>query len=370
MLAFLGFKVTGGTYGGPTDEALAAAEADGNISDGDIATTTASDASFNEKSAPFVHKVLYDGISITNGNYRIGDSSFAGTGTINRAPITAKANDALVKVGEAMPKFSGTMFGFVSKTDADRYNGLATWGPEAGVSTGEAGTNPVYGWYRNLKSGVNLGKNYVLEYQQPGTFTVEAEMAGDMIGYLDKPVVPDNKVYQNVSKDENKSHTHEPKAAIQYGNTGTGIVADRDEGGSSGTIAIELAEVVNLLGGEVASDGTMSLANQERKSSLSVGSTSEGFLSVGNGDNEASGQTDLFSEGEIAIENKDGEIGLENEENLWQGQAELAMAEGSILSDGQIVNEEDEKDKDKKKKTLEEKTVHEASATITYGDVA
>ena len=370
MLAFLGFKVTGGTYGGPTDEALAAAEADGNISDGDIATTTASDASFNEKSAPFVHKVTYDGISITNGNYRIGDSSFAGTGTINRAPITAKANDALVKVGEAMPKFSGTMFGFVSKTDADYYNGFATWGPEAGVSTGEAGTNPVYGWYRNLKSGVNMGKNYVLEYQQPGTFTVETEMTGDVIGYVDKPVVPDNKVYQSVSKDENKSHNHEPKAAIQYGNTGTGIVADRDEGGSSGTIAIELAEVVNLLGGEVASDGTMSLANQERKSSLSVGSTSEGFLSVGNGDNEASGQTDLFSEGEIAIENKDGEIGLENEENLWQGQAELAMAEGSILSDGQIVNEEDEKDKDKKKKTLEEKNEHEASATITYGDVA
>lgn len=398
----LGLTVENGTYAGPTQEALARAiglDPDDPDYQTDLAdqdnqdamtemanATDDADAAFDEKSDPFKHEVHFSGISITNGNYKLagvdtdGKVDYYGTGIINRAPITAKGNDVAVKVGENMPEFSGKMSGFASQVDYDYYNGLATWGPEVGVSTGKAGTNPVYGWYRNLKSGVNLGKNYVLEYQQPGAFKVEAVPVvstvpetvskGDVIGYLDKPVVPDNKVYQSVSKDENKSHTHEPKAAIQYGNTGTGIVADRDEGGSSGTIAIELAEVVNLLGGEVASDGTMSLANQERKSSLSVGSTSEGFLSVGNGDNEASGQTDLFSEGEIAIENKDGEIGLENEENLWQGQAELAMAEGSILSDGRIVDEEDEKDKDEKKKLLEEKAEHESSAAITYGDVA
>ncbi len=424
-------KVTAtGTYEGAADGVKAEAKnQDDSITDEDLAETRAQDAAFNATSDPnlYVHTVKYDSVAIANNNYELVDvvddtNPYEGTGIINRAKVKAISSSATITEGEAMPSFSGDFDGFLAvdaipiyeedgvtpKLDEDNnpitiplseyYNNPDSfrWGPETNVTNKSVGTNPVYGWYRkdtadghgwSRETGFNFDRNYTLAEQVVGSFVVKAAPKPVPVipepekpavlpfeevdtGYVDKPVVPDNKVYQSVSKDENKSHNHEPKAAIQYGNTGTGIVADRDEGGSSGTIAIELAEVVNLLGGEVASDGTMSLANQERKSSLSVGSTSEGFLSVGNGDNEASGQTDLFSEGEIAIENKDGEIGLENEENLWQGQAELAMAEGSILSDGQIVNEEDEKDKDKKKKTLEEKNEHEASATITYGDVA
>lgn len=378
---------------------------------------------------------------------------------------------------------------------AEYYKRMFTWGPDSNVTSSSAGTHSVYGWYSktetvdgeavtNYYKESNLGKNYVLA-QAPGELVIERVYSGGGggtvtptpnpdptptpdptpepsptptpdpeptptptpepeeetvivptadVGYVEQPTVPDSNVYQNVSKDESNTTSHDAAAAIQYGENTTAISSEKGETSSSGTIAIEVADVVNLVGSDVASDGTMSLTNTAGTSALSVDSTEEGYLSVGTA--ESLGEDGLGTEegslslaadaedgadgteGSISIENDDeteGTIGLETEdgtsliddneegasrassgrtarmslsnadessessessENSENEESQAGTAgEEEELSDyglqSQMVQDEEDEDKEDEDKDEEEETEEkEGEAAITYGDVA
>lgn len=360
---------------------------------------------------------------------------------------------------------------------ADYYAGKFTWGPESGITNLSEGTNPIYGWYRKTemvdgksvetfyKDG-NLSKNYVLA-QNPGELVIEKAPSGSSgggstttpktplvtvpksasstvstptptpastpvqvvtvdMGYVEKPVVPDSNVYQNVSKDVSQTNNYEASAAIQYGDTGTGIVSDSNDGNSSGTIAIELADVVNLLGGDVASDGVMSLTNTDSGSKLSVESTESGYLSVGNTSSEGSigieteggilSTENSNKEGTIGLETEEGNLSVETEEKMGsigletedgtlldstketeltsgaieedksgtdregsisikssskEGEAEITAGVDKLTSDDSMQKTDKDKDnEDDEEEDAEESESKEGEAAITYGDVA
>ena len=210
------------------------------------------------------------------------------------------------------------------------------------------------------------------------------------IGYVEPPVTPDSAVYQRVSKDESNANNHEAAAAIQYGNNTTAVSSENGETSSSGTIAIEVAEVVNLLGGDVASDGSrMELSNADAGNTLAVESTEEGYLKVGDGTSESS----------IGIETEDGTLMAStgrsygsagygsgasssgrNSQNTGNSRREGGSAEGdgtlsfdnvdwltnAVLQQDEKKNKEDEENKEKS----EEGDGRKAEAAITYNDVA
>ena len=227
--------------------------------------------------------------------------------------------------------------------------------------------------------------------------------------------MPDSNVYQNVSKDESNTTSHDAAAAIQYGENITAISSEKGETSSSGTIAIEVADVVNLVGSDVASDGTMSLTNTAGTSALSVDSTEEGYLSVGTA--ESLGEDGLGTEegslslaadaedgadgteGSISIENDDeteGTIGLETEDgnsliddneegasrassgrtarmslsNADESSESSESSENSENEESQAGTAEDEDKEDEDKDEEEETEEKEGEAAITYGDVA
>ena len=180
---------------------------------------------------------------------------------------------------------------------------------------------------------------------------------------MEKPVVADSSVYQNVSKDTSKSANPEAQAAIQYGKKGAGIAAGNDDSGRS-TIAIELAEVVNLLGGDVASDGSMSLTNTDSGRKLSVGSTEEGYLSVGAERKE--GSIGIETEGENILEEmatKEGSIGIESEEA--QAEVRTEDKEGQI----ELETEEEMLDAEGKESSISLRSEgRDGESEITYSD--
>ena len=366
------------------------------------------------------------------------------------------------------------------------------WGPNASVTNLSVGGHDVYGWYRvrrtelaynedgtpkvddngnqiynyywDLYKEANIDKNYTLT-QDPGTFKVNPFYGGGGsstpvsepepiptttpvseptaapasepatvapvvdLSYVDKPVTPDSNVYQNISKDSVDVSGHEADATIQYGSTGAGIATDNS---SEGTIAIEVSEVVNLLGGDVASDGTVSLSNTDGTSEFTVGSTEEGYLSVGTNSKDGSigiesedgslYQGTAGKEGSIGIEtedglsvesaDKEGSIGIETEDGLLvesadkEGSISLETEDGTLLAsdDGDDTSDEnirstrkssiglksdendivsgddrlaplekdekDEKDEDEDKEDEEATEGKEGQAAITYSDVA
>lgn len=301
----------------------------------------------------------------------------------------------------------GTLDDYWNEFYKDKFH----WGPTDSVTNKRVGTHDVYGWYRKnypkldqttgdqlvdedtgeplysyyqLNTTDNLGKNYVLrnyvddtktvlgDGQDPGKFTVrKAYVPGPIptpapapsapesapepvvitdIGYVEKPTVPDDKVYQSVSKDESPNHNHESSIAVQYGENGVGAVDDEGSNSTSGTIAIEMAEVVNLVGGDVASDGEISIITGDNGGSLSVDSTEEGYLSVGAADAE-------------------GRIGVENTSDGWDGEAVIALDDSRPVQLDNLHddnNENDEEDEAERKG----KTSRKSEAAITYGDVA
>ena len=90
-------------------------------------------------------------------------------------------------------------------------------------------------------------------------------------------------------------------------------MSNSDKSGN-GAITIESTDVVNLLGGDVASDGTMSLNNTDSGIGLSTDPAAEGYLPVGNAN----------SEGSIGLETRESDeesVGLEGQEdaaaNAW-----------------------------------------------------
>lgn len=449
---FLGLTVGKATYGAPTQAAIDEAQAENapknkKATADEIAEANPWDAAFNRTADPFQHQVAYSGIAITNGNYELADDEFDGTGTINRAVVTAHPKSATIKAGEAMPSFKGTLDGFMDGetmpktfyTTVENEDGTKTttsetrqvplseyyndpefiyWGPEDGVTNRTEGTNPVYGWYLRKELGedkdgnevvsyykekeANLDKNYTLvQAEEPSTLVVEpAPRSGGgggsgsivsppvrestpvyitpsvptpaapqpqpvlEVGYVEKPVVADSSVYQNVSKDTSNSANNEAQAAIQYGKKGAGIAAGNDDSGKSSTIAIELAEVVNLLGGDVASDGSMSLTNTDSGRKLSVGSTEEGYLSVGAERKE--GSIGIETEGENILEEmaaKEGSIGIESEEA--QAEVRTEDKEGQI----ELETEEEMLDAEGKKSSISLRSEgRDGESEITYSD--
>ena len=213
------------------------------------------------------------------------------------------------------------------------------------------------------------------------------------IGYVEPPIIPDSAVYKHVSKDESGANNHEATAAIQYGNNTMAVSSENGETSSSGTIAIEVAEVVNLMGGDVASDGSrMDLTNTDAGSTLSVQSTEEGYLSVGNAE----------SEGSIGIENEDGTFfastgrssssrkgyssgtssesrnslnasTAKSEGDSAESDETLGLASVDWLTSNIVQQEEDKKKKkedEEDKDKSEEGDGRESKAAITYNDVA
>ncbi|SEH24197.1 filamentous hemagglutinin N-terminal domain-containing protein [Selenomonas sp. KH1T6] len=481
---FLGLTVKRGTYGAPTDAAKSKALKGGKATEAEIAAAENQDSAFNRTADPFQHQVSYSGIAITNGNYEI-DEEFDGTGTINRAIVTAKAGSATITAGDDMPVFTGTLEGFVAGepdvtytvtetvTDADGntttvekevmvpydeyYKERIYWGPDANVRNYSVGEHSVYGWYRReevatdqdgnkvynyyLEKDTNLDKNYTLA-QEPGIFTVKPSSGGGGgsstpapvapapepviskpvtvtetvnpepvvepvildIGYVDRPIVADGSVYKNVSKDTSNVNNYEANASIQYGSSGTGT-----DSSENGTIAIDRAEVVNLLGGDVASDGTMSIANTGSSQELSVESTEEGYLSVGtNGKDGSIGieiedeKTDFEGTIGIEMEEKEGTIGLETEDGTLldtsfeeglayeedggtsagnrssrislksgskDGEAEIVADDGSKVQLDNLHQDDEEKE-DEEEEESEENEDREGKAAIAYSDVA
>ena len=174
-------------------------------------------------------------------------------------------------------------------------------------------------------------------------------------------------------------------------------MADNGDSSSSGTIAIELVEVVNLLRGDVASDGTMSLTNTDKAKELTVESTESGYLSVGS--NGAEGSIGLETRDDLSFDavsgfetgsgsedklggfesaagsddmttaSKEGSIALENEGDTWTGEVEISSSDDRLEPlEGQTKDEEDKDDK--KKDSSDGGENKEGEAAIAYDDVA
>ena len=118
---------------------------------------------------------------------------------------------------------------------------------------------------------------------------------------------------------------------------------------STGSISIEVAEVVNLLGDDVASDGTVSLTNTEKAQELSVESTEEGYLSVGTA-------------------GKKSRIGIETETASDEAKI-LPGYDSQVQFDNLHQGDEEDENKDDEEEEKEENE-RESEAAITYNDVA
>ena len=294
------------------------------------------------------HVVTYN-LGLTNNNYQLDRTTVDGQGKISRRTLAVTSTPVSVNVGEAMPRFTGTVTGFVTGEQdnySDFLNGIS-YKADAGVTTNTPGKYAVYGWY-NGKTVGNLGLNYMFT-QAPANataFTVNYVDTGR--NNPDTKITPTHNVYQQISKDKGSGFGDNAAAALEYVNK-NGQVIGRE----------------NIDSGEIH-DGSVSLGNADDMTSQD---TSLANIGIVGGDIVNVDGADAANMANIEVTDNGTTVNLEIT-SLSSGESGDKQAVAEITSvpaatdnssaqiqnlDGrqEIVEQLENKDKDEEKKESE-----------------
>lgn len=276
------------------------------------------------------HKVTYT-LNLSNPNYKLAADTITGTGTISRKGLNIVATPVSINSGEAMPKFSGTVGGFVAG-DMGLASGF-TFDTLSSVTNSSVGDNPVYGWYRNQISG-NFGLNYTFDQAAENAVAFTVQPSNMLRDNPDTRITPHSNVYQQISSDMSSGFGDNGAAAIEYMDKSGNVIAREniDSGEIHGagrdgqinisgpdydstklaTIGIAGGDIVNMDGADaagtanIAVDGDGSVVNLEVLSLNSDNSNAAIQIVDENGK--------ILEENEDKVEKqkKDGEIAIES----------------------------------------------------------
>lgn len=244
------------------------------------------------------HTVTYT-YTLQNPNYQLDATgrmagTASGQGVIRRRDVTVTADPVSISMGKALPAFTGSTTGFVSKDGAVQtsFESRLQFRPEDGVVVPTVGTYGVYGWYRTQEEQEvtvpavldqdgktvltpahtekqlvdvwhregNLGLNYYFQ-QDPGNDTAltVTRPTADWPRSLEealvpaKQYVPDGNAYHRVSYDTYQETNRTPTAGIEYAAGGLNVGAAGAAAGKAAAAALEGGrEVVNLGGTRAA----------------------------------------------------------------------------------------------------------------------
>lgn len=168
------------------------------------------------------HNVSYT-LHLDNDNYQLDKTSADGKGTIRRKGLDIVAEPQKINVGEAIPTFTGSVTGLVTKDSglADAFTFAAK--DETELTNENPGQYGVYGWYKGKSAG-NLGQNYTFS-QNPANeeaFTVVMVDPGREYHDTVNPKSqfrPDQTAYQQSSMDDVSTFNEIAKAALEYRDT-------------------------------------------------------------------------------------------------------------------------------------------------------
>lgn len=244
------------------------------------------------------HTVTYT-YTLQNPNYQLDATgrmagTASGQGVIRRRDVTVTADPVSISMGKALPAFTGSTTGFVSKDGAVQtsFESRLQFRPEDGVVAPTVGTYGVYGWYRTQEEQEvtvpavldqdgktvltpahtekqlvdvwhregNLGLNYYFQ-QDPGNDTAltVTRPTADWPRSLEealvpaKQYVPDGNAYHRVSYDTYQETNRTPTVGIEYAAGGLNVGAAGAAAGKAAAAALEGGrEVVNLGGTRAA----------------------------------------------------------------------------------------------------------------------
>ncbi len=366
----------------------------GTYYSGDQATAQASDSVTDDRSK---RTVKYTGLTVNDANYQIGNGTtyqyldtdengneitkdgnvadgIAGTGYINRATLTATADQQRVPTGTDTTSlsYSGSVTGWVNEAD-QQYPFV--WHPEGEVSTDAAGKYAVYGWYRNEGSSAdgitgNYGLNYkvvqagsnggALEVYTPspfpfpipdplnpgggssggGTSPIEEVKQGVTV---DSKVKPNATVYEQVSGDPDaKRMDVSTDAEVKYNNGGVNYGVNVE--GQAGIVNLSAdgreTDEISLVDLE-STDGTVNLEDETGKASESTISITTTENAVNTGETELTGST-----AEISVEENGTNLGevTTMEENTENKNAGYYSPGISILTQDEDDEEDEEEE--------------------------
>ncbi|SEA22667.1 filamentous hemagglutinin N-terminal domain-containing protein [Selenomonas ruminantium] len=317
-------------------------------------------------------------LTLNNSNYQFADDgsdsvTFDGTGCISRRDLIITATPVSINAGEAMPKFTGTVSGFVDG-ERDNYtafiNGL-TYQTEDGVDTSNPGQYGVYGWYtdKDTRSGL-LGRNYKYS-QAPSNSTALTVNYVNQNGNPDTKITPNSNVYHQISKDMNSGFGDNGAAAIEY----------KDKSGKVlGTEKIDSGEIngkgLTIGGGADMSKQTDSNANigiaggdivnmegANAAGSVNVETTGDGTVvnlevfSIGgdkqSGDNNSAAEITNTADKTYSLDldnPTEGEIAIKNTNDTTGTLSSIAITDGKQNILGEEA--EDKKDEQEKEGTI------------------
>lgn len=373
-------KVYDGTTDG-TQNAVANVSL-GNVINGDNVGLTAKavydnpNAGKSEGSAELQnHKVTYT-LNLSNPNYKLAADTITGTGTISRKGLNIVATPVSINSGEAMPKFSGTVGGFVAG-DMGLASGF-TFGTLPTVTNMSVGSNPVYGWYRNQTAG-NYGLNYTFS-QDAGNetaFTVQANRV--LNDNPDTKITPSSNIYNQISKDMNSGFGDKGAAAIEYKDKSGNVIARENinsgeihgvgvEGGNDtekinmesttlANIGIAGGDIVNMEGADAASIANVEVEGDGSVVNLEVFSLTRDEQSGSNGAAEITSSGNGVNDGSKAV----AEIELMDE---IQNVDKSASAAIQIVDESGKVLKEDNEDKTEKKEKKGEIAIESSNSQV------
>ena len=227
------------------------------------------------------HTVSYRNIQLTNANYELvaddgtpwaADGTYAGTGLIKRAELTAASDPAYVDYRIPGRRFSGTVTGWKTSQDEDDLSGSFRWDAEPGARQ-QTGEQALYGWYREgdaaqggsswnwqdpartdvtqqaaatdglsvYRAYGNVDRNYTLT-QSPSNRTALTVGLTDAPEHIDsqtkqlKQFTPGAVVYPAISADDHHTFEYVPRTGIVYENGG--VNAEAAEAGELQTVAL------------------------------------------------------------------------------------------------------------------------------------
>ncbi|MCR5438401.1 MAG: filamentous hemagglutinin N-terminal domain-containing protein [Selenomonas sp.] len=325
------------------------------------------------------HDVIYT-LNLSNPNYELAADKVTGSGTISRKGLNIVATPANVNTGEAMPEFTGTVEGLLTRdlglASSFKFDTLPT------TSTSVIGSYPVYGWYSNRTSG-NFGLNYTFDQDASNATAFTVTPSSIINDNPDSKITPNGDIYNQISKDLNSGFGDNGAAAIEYVDKSGNVIARENidsgeihgsgfDGGvaatelgkgdkSLATIGIVGGDIVNLDGADAAStanielDGNGSIVNLEvfsitgeqqkaddNSGAEIVSTDSEGNLTmeIQNTGSVSNATIQLVDEsGNVLEENnedkaenqkKEGEIAIESSNNQNDDEIELKVEDEGV----------------------------------------
>lgn len=222
-------------------------------------TFSSADAADSEAEDETERTITYGGLSLENSNYEIASSPVTGRGKIHRLSLTATADKSSAYVGDALPKFTGSVTGFIGADEASDFTFLLDYDG----TPQQPGSYGVYGWYGGRSDG-NFGRNYTFSQDPANETAFELKVLDPGHEYHDaiesNRVIPDDTVYHQASGDYTEAFIRDPKYAIEYaaGGVGSGAESVSQGAGRQGSALVTTAaeEARNASGASAPAGGT------------------------------------------------------------------------------------------------------------------